>query len=243
MPELSVAICDDLAEERVWLARLVRAYCQQCGLALRLELFPSGERLLGAFTRPRQFQIVFLDIYMPGCSGVDVARRIRAVDRDVSILFATTSQDHGLESFQVQASDYLVKPIRPEDVARALDWWLAHIPEPLRCLCVSSEWERREIPLFAIQYIEVRGHQSNIHTAGQVVPARRGLDELERAIDSRDFLRCHRSFLVNMNYIAGLAGADFRMADGSRVPIRCSDAARIRSRFIDWTYRKAWEQI
>ena len=69
---------------------------------------------------------------------------------------------------------------------------------------------------------------------------RRGLDVLERAIDSRDFLRCHRSFLVNMDHIQSLTGSDFQMDSGALVPISISNLARIRSTFIDWTYSKAW---
>lgn len=71
---------------------------------------------------------------------------------------------------------------------------------------------------------------------------RRGLDDLEAAIDSPDFLRCHRSYLVNMNYIQGMEGNDFRMSDGSLVPIGSTHTTQIRNSFIDWTYLKAWKQ-
>lgn len=242
MSKLSIAICDDLAEERVGLAQMVGAYCRRCDLDPKLRLFASGDELLSALSQPRQFQIVFLDIYMSGRSGTETARCIRDIDRDVPILFATTSQDHGLDSFAVQAADYLVKPIRPDDVARAMDWCLGHIPEPLRCLSVLTEGERVEIPLSTIQYIDVYGHQSCIHTGRKVVVIRRGLDDLERAVDSRDFLRCHRSALVNMNYIQGLEGNDFRMQDNALVPISTANASHVRNQFIDWTYFKAWGQ-
>ena len=156
---------------------------------------------------------------MPGMSGVDAAKKIRAMDSSVFLLFATTSQDHGMDSFQVQASDYLVKPIQAEGVAQAIDWCLEHMPKPLRQLAVLVEGEQRTFPLAVIQYIDVYGHQSRIHTNQELIVTRRGLDDLEAAIDSPDFLRCHRSYLVNMNYIQGMEGNDFRMSDGSLVPI------------------------
>lgn len=243
MQELSIAICDDLSEERAGLAKMVRAYGERNRLSLQLRLFGSGDELLNTLTRPRQFQIIFLDIYMPGRSGMDTARRIRAIDQDVSILFATTSVDHGMDSFEVQAADYLVKPFQADDVARALDWCLEHMPEPLRCLSVLAEGEQREIPLSSILYVDVYGHQFRIHTTREVVVARRGLDDLESAIDSRDFLRCHRSCLVNMNYIQSMEGTDFRMSDGALIPISSSNMAQIRNQFIDWTYFKAWGQV
>lgn len=243
MAEFSIAICDDLESERITLARMVQAYARKQGLSVQLRLFSSGENLLTALQGPDPIHLIFLDIYMPGLSGVDTARRIRSSGMEVSIIFATTSQDHGLDSFKVRASDYLVKPFREEDVAACLDWFFSHIPEPLRLLAVYSEGEWQKISLSSILYIDVYDHRSRIHTTRGVIIARRGLDDLESAIDSRDFLRCHRSFLVNLNHVEGVSGNDFRMDDQSLVPISTANAARIRSQFVDWTYMKAWSQI
>ena len=243
MPEFSIAICDDLETERISLARMVQAYARKHELSVRLRLYASGESLLDALRGPEPVHLLFLDIYMPGLSGVETARRIRSSGRELAIIFATTSQDHGLDSFEVQASDYLVKPFREADVAACLDWFFAHMPEPLRLLSVYSEGEWQQLPLMSIFYIDVYGHQSRIHTSRGVVVARRGLDDLEAAIDSRDFLRCHRSFLVNLNHVEGIEGNDFRMEDQTLVPISSANAARIRSQFIDWTYMKAWSQV
>lgn len=243
MSDLSIAICDDLAEERAKLAKMVLHYCKQKGITPHLKLFSNGDELLDGFRRPGQFQIVFLDIYMPGRSGMETARRIRTVDRNVALLFATTSQDHGMDSFEVRAADYLVKPFQEEEVARALDWCLTHLPEPMRCLSIYAEGEERELPLCSIWYIDVYGHQCHIHTQPETLVTRRGLDDLEVAIDSSDFLRCHRSYLVNMNYIQGLEGNHFRMSDGNLIPIGSTYSTQTRNHFIDWTYLKAWNQI
>lgn len=243
MAEFHIAICDDLESERIGLARMIQAYARRQGLSIRLRLFSSGESLLSALQGPEPIHLLFLDIYMPGLSGVETARRIRSAGSNLSVIFATTSQDHGLDSFEVRASDYLVKPFREADVAACLDWFFAHIPEPLRLLSVYSEGEWQKIPLSSILYIDVYDHQSRLHTTRGLIVARRGLDDLESAIDSRDFLRCHRSFLVNLNHVEGVEGNDFRMEDRTLVPISSANAARIRSQFIDWTYRKAWSQV
>ena len=241
MTELRMAVCDDLEEERVQLARMVRSYAQRRGLSMELRLFASGNELLDAARRPDFCHVLFLDIFMPGLSGLDAARQLRAAGCMASIVFATTSQDYGVMSFDVQAADYLVKPFRQEDVDRALDWCLEHLPEPMRVLSVYSEGETQEFPLSSIRYLEVFGHRTHIHTLQKIVVVRRGLDDLETAIDSPDFLHCHRSFLVNMNHVMGLEGSNFRMSDKALVPISIAHQQRVRSAFIDWTYRKAWE--
>ena len=95
---------------RTNLAKMVHAYAQAHGFSARLHLYSSGERLLAAFQRPEPIHLLFLDIYLPGLSGMETARRIRSAGNPTSIVFVTVSREHGMESFEVQAFDYLVKP-------------------------------------------------------------------------------------------------------------------------------------
>ena len=243
MKPLQIAICDDLEEERVILSRMLRNYARRQGLSLQVHFFVSGEELLQSVRRANACQVLFLDIYMPGISGVETARRLRAAGYGASIVFATTSTDHGVDSFEVRASDYLVKPFRQEEVDRALDWCLEHMPEPLRSLSVYAEGETQEFPLASVLYIEVLGHQCHIHTSRRTLVVRRGLDDLESAIDSRDFLRCHWSYLVNIHYVEGVEGQNLRMKDQTLVPISATNTANIRRKIIDWIYMKAWSQV
>lgn len=242
MKPLQIAICDDLEEERVILSRMLRNYARRQGLSLQVHFFVSGEELLQSVRRANACQVLFLDIYMPGISGVETARRLRAAGYGASIVFATTSTDHGVDSFEVRASDYLVKPFRQEEVDRALDWCLEHMPEPLRSLSVYAEGEIQEFPLASVLYIEVLGHQSHIHTLRQTVVVRKSLDDLERAVDSPDFFRCHRSFLVNLGHVERIESSDFLMSDGARIPISSANRPRARNIFTDWIYRNAWEK-
>ena len=78
MTELRMAVCDDLEEERVQLARMARSYAQRRGLSMELRLFASGNELLDAARRPDFCHVLFLDIFMPGLSGLDAARQLRA---------------------------------------------------------------------------------------------------------------------------------------------------------------------
>jgi len=177
--DVVIAICDDLPEERASLAQMVRACCQKRNIRDRIHLFSSGEDLLSSF-RPGRFHMVFLDIYMNGLSGMEAARKIREKDSICALIFATTSHEHGIESFEVRASDYLVKPFRLEDVDDALEWCLSNMPEEFRCLSVCSRWEQVEIPMGTIRYIEIRDYQAHIFTEGETIVTRRGMDERRR---------------------------------------------------------------
>jgi len=239
--ELSVAICEDLPDERIYLARMVESFFRERQEGCQLSVFSSGEELLSLF-RAGRFQIVFLDIYMPGLSGMDTARTVRKADRDCAIIFATTSHVHGLESYEVQASDYLVKPFCREDVYEALDWCVSRYAQSMHCIQVLSEWEQIDIPLPSLVYIEIQGHQAHLHTRDQIVSTRRSLDDLESAIHSSDFIRCHRSFLVNMDYITGIQGKDLCLEGGVRVPIGPSNAGQVKRAFSDWLFARDWRK-
>ena len=156
MDELWIAVCDDLEEERRSLARMIHSYAQRRNRTVRFRFYSSGEELLASGQQVAACQILFLDIYMPGLSGVEAARRLRAAGCGTAIVFATTSLDHGLESFDVWAADYLTKPFRQEDIDRALDWCLEHLPEPMQVLPVYTEGETQELPLASVCYSLLR---------------------------------------------------------------------------------------
>ena len=188
------------------------------------------------------FHILFLDIYMNDLDGVSTARKIRKTDQTCAIIFATTSEEHGLVSYEVQASDYLVKPIRAEDVTSAMDWCVGQIRRTYRVLTVNCESGSVSLPLRDIHYIEIQGHTAMLHTADRVLVVRRGLDELEKGIGHPDFLRCHRSFLVNMNHIHWLDKNSFRLYSGATVPIGSTMTAKVKDQFMSWFFVKTWER-
>ena len=227
-------------EDEKEIAELVGVFLEQAGY--RVVQAYDGLEGIRLYEKEHP-DLVILDVMMPGISGYQVCLRLR--ERwNVPILFLTAkTQDSDLTmGYSSGGDDYLAKPFRQEEVDRALDWCLEHLPEPMQVLPVYTEGETQELPLASVCYLEVYGHHTHIHTLQRIVVVRRSLDDLEAAIDSPDFLRCHRSFLINMNHVQGLEGSDFRMSDRALIPISIANQRQIRGAFIDWTYRKAWEK-
>lgn len=239
--EFVIGVCDDLEVERAILIGMIQDYCRRQGLRSRILLYASGDELLADF-QPGKFHILFLDIYMPGTSGMETARRIRRSDTICAIIFATTSQEHGLDSYDVQASDYLVKPFAAEDVEDALNWCVTSTMTLARSLEVQTESGTRLVSIRELRYIEIQGHTAYLHTRDEVLPLRRGLDELEQEIGHDDFLRCHRSFLVNMNYIRWVEKNAFLLLDGEEVPIGSTVGSKVKDRWMKWSFAKSWER-
>lgn len=237
---MRIGICDDLSGHRDHLVLLLDEYCAGKGLAAQIDEFESGEELLDAWT-PGAYQILFLDVYMDGMSGVEAARRIREKDQACAIIFTTTSEEHAMAGYEVRASDYLVKPYGAEELAQAMDWCLEEQARDLRELDVVSGRAKLQVPLREILYAEVYGRVCVIHTAGEKISTNMSLTELEELVSGGDFLRCHRSYLVNMNGILRPEEGGFRMVNGDSVPVGADNAVKIRQTFFDWSFRRTWE--
>lgn len=238
---ISVMICDDLEEERAAMARMVDSYGRRHGLAIQIEGAAGGEELLAQWA-PGRWDLVFLDIFMPGLSGVETARRLRAADRTCALVFATTSQEHGLESFELQVMDYLVKPVGQAAVDQAMDWFVGQEAARLRLLRVGTEGEEdaETVRVGEVDYIEICRHTAVVRAAGRVYEVRRTMDALEEELNDSRFFRCHRSYLVNLDRVRQIDHKDFVMESGDRVPISSKCAAEARRRFQEWLLAKNW---
>lgn len=237
--KISAVICDDLAEDRAFLQTAVQEYGRQRGCQIKVQTCAGGEELISRWS-PNRWDLVLLDIFMDGLSGVDTARRLRERDDKCEIVFVTSSQAHGVVSYDLRVLDYLVKPVSQEMVFNTLDWFVQLRRERLRTLEVLSEWEEVQILLREVCFIEVRQHSVLIHVGKKIIRTRRGIAELEREIESPEFFRCHRSFLVNLSHVEGIEKADFVMDNGIKVPISLPNRQPARQRLMEWTLEKNW---
>lgn len=235
----SIIICDDLAEDRMRLQAAVQEYGRRRGYQIEVQTSASGEELLDRWS-PDRWDLVLLDIFMDGLSGVEAARRLRERDDRCEIVFVTNSQAHGVVSYDLRVLDYLVKPVSQEKVADTLDWFVQVRWERLRTLEVFSEWEEIQILLRDVCFIEVQQHSVLIHVGKKVVRARRGIAELEREIESPNFFRCHRSYLVNLAHVRGIEKNDLLMDNGQRVPVSLPNRQPLKQRLMEWTLEKNW---
>lgn len=114
--DLRIAITDDLNSEREKLSSAIIAPFSKVGLNVgNIDEYTSGEELLRQFSAGR-YDLIFLDIYMGGMSGVETAKRIRVLDKNVMLVFVTTSNEFASESYAVKANFYLLKPVRAESI-------------------------------------------------------------------------------------------------------------------------------
>ena len=216
---MRIAVCEDNKEDREAICGYIETFCQKGVYACELRTFDRGEDLLDALDEG--FDLVFMDIYLPGMSGIDAARALRArLPRSVLVL-VTVSTQHALEGYEVEAVTYVVKPLSAEKMDQALSRVRRVFHEYSRVIQVPAQGGLvEELALPEIRFVEVYDKAALFHLSGRTVTARISLDEVERRLGGSPFLRCHRSYIVNLSHVSGIGGESFLLREGDTVPIR-----------------------
>jgi len=216
---MRIAVCDDNQDDAKMLCQYITDYCNRYRYFGEIVKFGSGEALMASFS-PGLFDLIFLDIFMAGMSGVDVAREIRKIDMDCLLIFITSSDLHTMDGFQVQASGYVVKPLQREQMDKAMYMCRKTFERNSRTIAVPVKDREQRISLADLLYVEVFDKNVVFHMKKGTLTARIPLDEIEARLGGEPFLRCHRSYIANMNHVTDLRDESLMMRNGDAVPMR-----------------------
>lgn len=240
---LRIAICDDNTADREALYRLLCEACARQGEASpKVVEYAAGEMLLSDLGECCEcFDLLFLDIYMAGLSGMELARRLRGMGCRTPLIFLTSTPDFAVESYTVKADGYLLKPPTVEKLSTALERVLAVVDRPrvsLRC-----GREHRYFYLDRILFAESRNSTVYLRLAdGSEASLKGKLNDIEESLSDPRFLRCHQSFLVNMDYIADVE-QDFLLRNGTVVPIRVRSRREMTERYYRYFVSRTVERL
>ena len=214
---MRAAICDDRAEDARLVAQYVRAWAESRGGSAALEIFPSAEAFLFAYDEDKDFDLLLLDVEMGGMDGVTMARRVRAENASVQIVFITGYTDYIAEGYDVAALHYLVKPVREEKLFEVLDRAAAKLRSDSRALTLECGGETVRVPLYEIRYLDVEKNYTTVH-AKRDYTVKKTLGALSDGLDGR-FFRIGRAAIVNLSYIRRVTKTDAILSDGAAVPL------------------------
>lgn len=216
---MKIVICDDLAQERERLIAVLQCYFQNRGEPVEIAQYGVGEALAADVEEDYlTFDLAFLDIYMERMNGIETARRLRQMGMMAPIIFLTATSEFAVESYDVHAAGYLLKPLDKGKLYGLLDYVLR--PVDRRRISLKCRGQHRYFYIDEIVWVSSEKHTVTLHMQdGKQFFTSEKLNDIEALIDDRRFLRSHQSFLVNMDYIADVQ-EDFILRDGTRVPIR-----------------------
>ena len=214
---MKVLLVDDEAPARSELRHLLGAHPQ-------VEVVGEATSAAEALGLAGECDALFLDVEMPGASGIDAARLVRGRTEPPAIVFVTAHAAYAVDAFAVEAFDYLLKPIDPERLARVVERLLARAAPEARTA--------RKIPVVAgsrtelidqdeVQFIQAEGDYSRVHVHDRSYLATASLRELEEALPGDRFMRIHRSTIVNLAKVAAV-----RRVGDDRISLALDDAQR-----------------
>lgn len=220
---MNIAIIDDTATDRTILSTFLKRYINENGTECDFHIyeFESGEDFFATYTQT-VFDILFIDYYMHGMSGMDVAKKVRSTNSTCAIFFTTSSPDYAIESFLVKASGYFLKPYKYENFCQLLN--LCDSLKQYMCNPFVEYQDGKNIHRLLVSDIiscATSGHYVIVSLKDKEdLRLRSSFDAFSAPLLSYpQFLITSRGYLVNMDYIRSIEDCDFIMENDSYIPI------------------------
>lgn len=233
---MRIAVCDDNSLDRELIIALLHQYFVTKPISNEIIPYEGGLDLLHDFEDGMWFDIIFLDIYMNDLLGIDVAHKLRTLGYHGHIIFLTATADFAVDSYEVEAMGYLLKPHNFEKLSQVMD-------RATREMSTNTYQIKKHSNVIRVSYHEILYVESNnskciMHCLnGENYVIYKRLTTIENELNDDRFLRCHQSYLVNMDYIQQV-DHQFTLVTGDTVLIRQRSLKAIRQTALDYMDKK-----
>lgn len=193
----------------------------------------------------RDYDLLLLDMLMPGINGLQAAREIRERDSHIRIVFLTSSPEYAVESYSVQAYYYILKPASEEKLFPILDGLLSDIKKPEDSLLIKTQSNVFSLPYGKIEYIEVSAKKLYFFLAdGSVREVTGRLADFEQALLKRPgFMKVHRSYLVNLQWAQELRQGELITVSERSVPVSRAAYPQVRTAYTQFLFSEAEDLV
>lgn len=238
---LRIGICDDNGRDIDRIKGLaLRFSAEHPETPVQIQAYESPYDLLDDMEKTGGFDLYLLDVVMPSMTGVDLARRIRERKERAEILFLTVSREYAVDAFSVKASGYLIKPVRKAEFDEAvLDCIRRLSPESHPALVLKAKDGIHRVPVHELMCIESFNHnQVCTLSNGSTLETSATLAELMEELEAYPaFVRPHRAYIVNMEFIRRLVAYELVLTNGKRIPVPQSGYGRLKNAYLAYMTR------
>lgn len=216
---LKIVICDDTPEEMLTVIHCTKTFFSRKGIDYRLDTFSSADDLLKS---NNLYDLYLLDVLMPGMTGIEMAEKLNTTDSTPAIVFITSSLESAVDGYRVNASGFILKPTSQanfdETMERVIEQKLTLKQE---YLSVIHNRVPVKIPLNRIQYFENKLHRVSIVLEdNEIITVNLKLSQIQEMLQNESaFLRCHQSYIVNLDYVNQMEDVCFSMQGTHLIPI------------------------
>ena len=215
---LRLAVCDDEPAFCEQTARWSREILQQEQIEADVERFESARPLLETIEAGAAFSILLLDVMMDGMDGMNLAAALRAQGRKTPIIFISNNREMALRGYEVAAARYLAKPLERQKLREALLFCCQTLGAGGELLLPAADGHRRIQPA-SILYAETCGRGIRIALEGGQMESRMKISELAAMLPSSQYVFCHRTILVNLDFVTSIRYCELELKNGARLPI------------------------
>lgn len=216
---MRIAVCDDEELFRIEFKSVLDKVL--INAEYDIDTFSGGSSLYEAFLK-NSFDLVFLDIEMPGIDGITLAKRLRAVSENVQIVFLTSHIEYALEGYEVNALRYLVKPVDMNKLSEVLKY-IQDKKNNSRQIMIKQEGEDIVIDISDIIYMESMDKNVRIVTSKSEYITRYNISDYEEELKNSGFLRIHRGYLISLSKVKKIVKNDVVMDGDISLPVSRSN--------------------
>ncbi|MDE7224410.1 MAG: LytTR family DNA-binding domain-containing protein [Acetatifactor sp.] len=216
--KLKICICDDDTKQRTYLADIVCSWAKRNRHLTELKQYADAKAFLFDYSAEKDFDILLLDIEMPGMNGIELAKAVRCENAAVQIIFVTGYYEYFGDGFDVSALHYLIKPVDAGKLYAVLDKAADHLVCRQRSVLLSTPEGDIKVLLADILYVEAQNVYVVIHTVHGSYRMRMSLGKFLEQLDET-FFKVHRSYVAGLKYIRKITHTGITMTNGDTVPI------------------------
>lgn len=236
---MRIAIIEDIPQEAVRLETILKSLSEDWRTSFDISIFSSGEEFINIFEKD-DFEIIFMDIYMNGMTGVETAKSLRKQDKHCILIFLTSSSEHMPDAFSCHAFEYIQKPFTTERIVQVMTEALETLPDKAQYMEIISNRQTVRVFLDEIVSAVTDAHYLDITLlGGEKLHCRMTMPEfLKQTGADHRFIPVNKGITVNAEHILEFENNCCIMENGSKFPVRVRESAVVEQMVMDYNFEK-----
>ena len=236
-----LAVCDDDSRSLEHMISLIEEYRLISPFQFEYSVFHNGMELASVLEHGKHFDIYCLDIVMPGFDGIELGKEIRNYNKSAPIIYFTSSPEFALDSYSVKAANYILKPITKEKFFSVLNEVLEEIEHTEEAsITLKDNQGIHKILLSSLVYAEAMGRKVLYHlNSGRTLECSiRFSETCSTLLEYPYFMKPHRSYIVNMNYINTIENTEITLQLSNSIPIAQGKGKEIKDVYLEFQMKR-----
>jgi len=228
-----IAICDDEATSLQINEVLTEQIMEEEGIDYSISTFEDMELMIKVLSGGKEiYNVLLCDILAVGMNGIEAAEELRRLGEQIPVVFISSTAEYAMEGYRVNALRYLQKPIQIEKLREALLEAYQMTQSGNSSLKIQVGDRLYNIPYDEIEYLESRGRDTDVVTADETISVHMKFSDMEQLLPTELFLRCHRSYIINLSQAKDLARYRFLTRQGVEIPVSQLQYAETKNKFL-----------